>query len=254
MSNHDIVDIGESPWEFLSNFMAYCFVFRGFEMASMEGFLQSLKFPLLDKQCRVMALTGIKAKRKGQKKKWYLDHVLYWQGQPIDRFSSNYIEFVEDAFLCMFEQNEQFRQALLATGTRKLIHSRGKANPKYTILTEDEFVSILYRLRNGEIKAKLPKKHKTTGRFDSRNELVNRIFSFHDNSSLSSQEIAKNTTVSVVIVNNLLNSLEHWIWRSIDGNVHLKKGQNPEDFKTITQNYKDMVKMLTKGTDTKEKS
>jgi predicted NAD-dependent protein-ADP-ribosyltransferase YbiA (DUF1768 family) len=241
MKNHDVVDIGEKPWEFLSNFMAYFFVFRGFEISCMEGLIQALKFPLLDKQCRVMTLVGIKAKRKGQKKKWYLDHILYWQGQPIDRFSKEYIDLIEEAFVCMFEQNDKFRQALLATGTKKLIHSHGKSDPRYTVLTEDEFVSILTRLRDGEIKTKIPKRHKTTGKFSTRTELLDVIFSSYNNSGISAGMIAKNTSVSLGIVTSLLESIEHLIWRSISGNVLLKPEQNPEELDYITHRCGEVV-------------
>lgn len=224
------VDVGESPWEFLSNFTAYAFIFRGFLCASMEGFLQSLKTPLIEKQISMHALVGIKAKRKGQKMKWYLrDHELFWQGVAMDRFSPEYIAFIEEAFVALYEQNETFRQALLATGERPLIHSHGKADPKYTILTEEEFVSILTRLRSGELKAKIPKKHKTTGKFETREDLTSTIFDLISNSDLQDSQIAKITGVSLPIVQSLSNSLEHHIWSSIEGNLVAKSGHNPDD-------------------------
>lgn len=47
----------------------------------------------------------------------------------------------------MFEQSERFRTALMATRGMILYHTKGKSNPYKTILTEQEFCSILTELR-----------------------------------------------------------------------------------------------------------
>lgn len=143
-----MIDIGIEPHEELSNFQAYSFEFRGHRCASMEGLLQSLKFPLIEKQNKVMSLVGLKAKRVGQKKKWYLDHTLYWQGKPMCRFSEEYQLFLREAYNALFEQSLPFKTHLLDTGKESLCHSVGKKSQRYTILTEDEFVSILTYLRS----------------------------------------------------------------------------------------------------------
>ncbi|HGW1490568.1 TPA: hypothetical protein ACNPUU_002786 [Escherichia coli] len=143
-----MIDVGLEPYERLSNFHPYHFLFRGVECGSMEGLLQSLKFPLPEKQMKVAKLVGLKAKRVGKKKKWFIDHKLYWQGEPICRFSEEYKLLLLEAFTALFEQSEQFRTELLKTGTEQLIHSVGKQSEKFTVLTEDEFVSILSELRD----------------------------------------------------------------------------------------------------------
>lgn len=142
------IDIGIDPYNELSNFTANFFKFRGVECGSMEGLLQSLKFPISEKQIKVAGLIGLKAKRKGQKKKWYLDHLLYWQGQPICRFSEEYQALLREAYQALFEQSPEFRRNLKATGSEPLAHTLGKKSEQFTILTELEFVTILGELRD----------------------------------------------------------------------------------------------------------
>ena len=55
----------------LSNFAPHAFIIDGIECASMEGFLQSLKFSNPEMQKQVCTLVGKAAKFKGKKKKWY---------------------------------------------------------------------------------------------------------------------------------------------------------------------------------------
>lgn len=148
MSEPIIADIGEGEWEELSNFTPRPFTFKGYSFASMDGLLQSLKFPLPEKQARVRNMVGIQTKRMGKKKKWYLDQTLYWIDTPIDRHSDTYIQLIHDAFDALFEQNISFRDSLSKTEGYQLVHSKGHSNPQRTILTEQEFVGILERLRN----------------------------------------------------------------------------------------------------------
>lgn len=66
------MDIGSStgyPSSVLSNFAPHSFVFDGVKCASMEGFLQSLKFQDPEMQKHVCTLVGRKAKFKGKRKK-----------------------------------------------------------------------------------------------------------------------------------------------------------------------------------------
>ena len=67
------MDIGSGsgyPSSNLSNFSPHGFVVDGVECASMEGFLQSLKFQDPEMQKHVCTLVGKAAKFKGKKKKW----------------------------------------------------------------------------------------------------------------------------------------------------------------------------------------
>lgn len=142
-----VADIGQPPWENVSNFNPYTFVFRGVECASIEGLLQSTKCKDPEVQLKIVKLHGIKAKRKGQKKKWWLTKTLYWLGQPMHRHSDEYQSFISDAYHELYHQNSLFREALKKTGELKLVHTVGKTDPNFTILTELEFVTILNTLR-----------------------------------------------------------------------------------------------------------
>jgi len=142
------IDIGTPPWEGLSNFHPYPFIFRDVHFASMEGFLQGLKFPIIAKQDRLSGMVGIKAKRLGQKKKWWLEQVLYWRGEPIDRHSEEYQLLITEAFYAMYSQNAEFRSLLAKTGQATLTHEIGRRDPFRTILTEQEFTGILTALRD----------------------------------------------------------------------------------------------------------
>lgn len=143
------VDIGSDstyPAGDLSNFTPYSFVFRGIDFVSMEALLQGLKFEGVEKQAKIFKLVGVQAKFKGKKRKWYLDQRLYWQGKPMMRDSEEYRLLVEEAFDAL-AQNEDFQKALLATGIKQLYHTMGKTDPTKTILTEEEFCSLLTKIR-----------------------------------------------------------------------------------------------------------
>lgn len=150
------MDIGSGtgyPAAALSNFTPHPFTLDGVEIASMEGFLQSLKFSGIEMQTFVCTLVGKKAKFKGKKKKWWRTQTLHWQGIEYKRDSEEYTKLLERAFDAM-SQNERFQAALLHSPNATFTHSMGKRNKKDTVLTEQEFVSNLYRVRNNLQKVK----------------------------------------------------------------------------------------------------
>jgi len=132
----------------LSNFTPHPFVFRGVEVSSMEGFLQSLKFKEPDMQKHICTLTGIAAKRSGAKKNWQRHQVLWWDGEPIARDSQEYQDLLDEAYHAMFSQNTKARNALLATGDAVLKHSIGRTKINETVLTRQEFCSRLTTIRD----------------------------------------------------------------------------------------------------------
>jgi len=134
------------PANALSNFAPHPFVIDGVECASMEGFLQSLKFKNPDMQKHVCTLVGLQAKRKGKDKAWWKDQTLYWLGKPINRHDKEYQDLLDRAFAAL-NQNSSFRKALEASGDAVLTHTIGKSDPHRTILTISEFVGRLTRLR-----------------------------------------------------------------------------------------------------------
>lgn len=144
---HSAIDIGSDGYGELSNFAAYPFTIDGVQCGGMEGLLQSLKFSDPEKQQMVCALHGVKAKYKGKKGKWYRDQNLHWMGQTFSRHGPEYQVLLDRAFGALFDQSEAFRNALAATGDEELTHSIGKSDPEMTVLTEEEFISRLYALR-----------------------------------------------------------------------------------------------------------
>ena len=144
----DIYSKGEYPASVLSNFYPNGFVFEGVECASMEGFLQSLKFRNPKRQLEVCLLTGGDAKKAGNRKfLWRWTGNVFWQGKRLRRTGEEFSRLVFAAYKAMFEQNEIFRKALLGTKGKKLAHSIGRSDKRKTILTEKEFLDALNGLR-----------------------------------------------------------------------------------------------------------
>jgi predicted NAD-dependent protein-ADP-ribosyltransferase YbiA (DUF1768 family) len=152
------MDIGsgkEYPACALSNFSPHPFVFRGFQVSSMEGFLQGLKFASPDKQEYVFKLVGRAAKFAGQHKKWWRDQRLYFQGEPINRCSADYDKLLVEVYTEMTKQSDSFRRALLASQNATFRHSIGKSDIHKTVLTEREFCNLLsimrHKLQNNQL-------------------------------------------------------------------------------------------------------
>lgn len=113
----------------------------------MEGLLQSLRFEDKVTQISICQLHGIVAKRAGKEQDWRPSQTLYWQGQAIDRHSPEYQELLDEAYTCLFTQNLDAQNALIATGDEPLNHTVGHSNPNETILTIKEFCGRLTKLR-----------------------------------------------------------------------------------------------------------
>jgi predicted NAD-dependent protein-ADP-ribosyltransferase YbiA (DUF1768 family) len=140
----------EYPGRNLSNFFPHPFKFRGIEVASMEGFLQGLKFKSPEMQREVFKLVGFAAKKKGSGKNWQQSQTLWYQGHPIPRRSECYQILLNEAYDAMYEQNAAFRKALADSHDANLTHSIGRTNESETVLTIREFISRLNKLRRGE--------------------------------------------------------------------------------------------------------
>mgnify|MGYP003571241197 CR=1 FL=1 len=152
------MDIGSGngyPAGTLSNFAPHGFVVDGIECASMEGFLQSLKFNSPEMQVEVCKLVGKAAKSKGASKNWRQKQTLYWKGKAYKRDSEEYQKLLDKAYN-QLAKNEGFKKALLATGDATLTHSKGKKKMSETVLTTKEFTSRLTKIRE---RLKEEKKH-----------------------------------------------------------------------------------------------
>lgn len=136
------------PSSALSNFAAHPFILDGVECASMEGFLQSLKFEQEHIQIEVCKLTGMAAKRRGRprNRRWQSLQKLWWRGVAYSRNSKEYAELLDRAYGAL-ANNSSFQKALLATGKATLTHTIGHNDSSKTVLTEREFVSRLTAIR-----------------------------------------------------------------------------------------------------------
>lgn len=139
------------PANALSNFAPHPFELDGIKCASMEGFLQSLKFDKPHIQEEVCKLVGKAAKFRGKarNKHWQSRQVLWWKGRPYARGGDEYQSLLKRAYKAMYDQSESFRKALKATQNAVLSHSLGSNSEAHTVLTEREFCRILTELRNG---------------------------------------------------------------------------------------------------------
>ncbi len=142
----DISSNNSYPSNKLTNFAAHSFVLDGIQIASMEGFLQSLKFKDIPIQNHVCSLVGRAAKAKGRNKKWFKTQILYWQGVEYKRDSQEYQDLLDRAYEALSE-NKNFQRALKASGNSILTHSLGKRKITDTVLTEQEFCSRLMKIR-----------------------------------------------------------------------------------------------------------
>lgn len=145
------MDIGSGnsyPSNALSNFAPHPFIIDGVECASMEGFLQSLKFKNPEIQKHVCTLVGKAAKFKGKDKKWWKEQKLYWQGKEFAREGEEYQLLLNRAYNAIY-QNTGFRNALEASKPAILTHTIGKNDETRTVLTQTEFCGRLMKLRAG---------------------------------------------------------------------------------------------------------
>jgi hypothetical protein len=77
---------------------------------------------------------------------WVFNQILWWKEKPILRQSSEYSKLITRAF-DELSKNEGFLKSLNYTGKRTLKHN-GVNDPKKTVLTVDEFLFHLNRIRN----------------------------------------------------------------------------------------------------------
>lgn len=134
------------PASSLSNFSPHPFELDGVKVASMEGFLQSLKTSNVEMQAHVCTLVGYMAKKWGKFKNWQSNQTLHWQGVEYKREGLEYQALLDRAYFAM-AKNDSFRRALIATGDAELEHSIGRSNAKETVLTRKEFCNRLVRVR-----------------------------------------------------------------------------------------------------------
>lgn len=129
----------------LSNFSADPFTLDGVRLASVEGFIQGIKFPENDpRRKRAFQSTGRDAKRLGMEAE---RKFVWWQGQVILYRSPEHQHLIEHAIRAKFEQNPEALKALLATKGATLTHDLGHPESPRTSLPAKVFCDILTRIR-----------------------------------------------------------------------------------------------------------
>ena len=142
----DIKSKAAYPADMLSNFAEHHFEMDGVFCASMEGFLQSLKFQDIARQKQICSYVGSKAKEAGMAQDWRKTQTLYWQGEAYDRHGQAYQGLLQAAYSKLVTV-PSFRKALKDSAGMTLVHSIGVQNPRETIFTEEEFCGLLTKFR-----------------------------------------------------------------------------------------------------------
>lgn len=104
----------------VSNFAETPFLLDGDRYLSVESFWQGLKFPLTEDRARVAAMTGPQAQSVGRGQSY--PAMIDFQGARITPGGPDHWRLMEMACRAKFAQNADARTALLATGSRPLIH------------------------------------------------------------------------------------------------------------------------------------
>jgi predicted NAD-dependent protein-ADP-ribosyltransferase YbiA (DUF1768 family) len=104
----------------ISNFAHAPFELDGEEYASVEGFWQGLKFEKRADRRRIAELSGKQARNAGEEQP-YGESITY-AGEAIPVGTWRHWELMERACRAKFTQNDEAREALLATGNRPLTH------------------------------------------------------------------------------------------------------------------------------------
>lgn len=149
----DFINVGynfkNSLSRVLSNLYPINFKFRGKWVSSIEGVLQGIKYKDKKKQNLVLKYAGLDAyhtRASNTSDFWGNSGKLYWQGKEIDRHSNDYQLFLDELYICA-SRNPIYKDSLLATGNKYLLHHIGNINKNETVLTRYEYESRINALR-----------------------------------------------------------------------------------------------------------
>ena len=130
----------------LSNFCLSPFVLDGVLIASVEGFIQGIKFPPSD-PVRALAFTAygfaakeLSARAKGQS--------IWWGDETHDYASWGHLALIERAIRARIAQNSGLQAALLSTVTATIVHKTGVPESSKTSLKTADFCRIMTSIRH----------------------------------------------------------------------------------------------------------
>lgn len=130
----------------LSNLFPYEFIFKNKKVSSIESVFQGIKFPCKKEQNLVLKYSGLNANniKIATNYDWKKTGMIYWQGQAIDRYSSDYQDFVIELYISAI-QNPLYR-SVLKNVDKYILHSIGEENESNTVFTRYEFEKMLNAL------------------------------------------------------------------------------------------------------------
>ncbi len=130
----------------LSNFSLSPFELDGVALASVEGFIQGIKFPPghpARKQAFASSAWEAKACGQGAEK-----HFAYWGDVRVEFGSDGHHRWVEWALRARFAQNEGLRRILASTRGLNILHQTGEPEPDLTSMPAALFCHILSDIRD----------------------------------------------------------------------------------------------------------
>lgn len=132
----------------LSNLFPYQFIFKDKEMGSIEGFFQGIKFKDIEMQNLVIKYSRLDSNniKIASDYNWKESGIVYWQGKPIDRFSKEYDDLVDELYISAI-QNPLYRSALKQCN-KYILHEMGTLEKEETVFTRYEFEKQLNCLKD----------------------------------------------------------------------------------------------------------
>lgn len=118
---------------------------------SVEAFLLTICWPgtAIGIYDELASLSGIDASRaKNVLPDWKEKQEIMWNGRFIKRDSAEYKELLKLVFDSLFEQSHLFRLGLLKSESKVFMNVSGERDPRKTLITSNEFISLLERERN----------------------------------------------------------------------------------------------------------
>jgi len=132
----------------LSNLFPYKFEFRGKQLSSIESFFQGAKFKDVEMQNYVLEYSGLDSNRikVASDYNWRITGELYWQGKPVNRFSEEYDDLLDELYISAI-QNPLYRNVLKKCD-RYILHAMGETEKTETVFTRYEFEKQLNCLKD----------------------------------------------------------------------------------------------------------
>lgn len=130
----------------LANFSLSLFVFKGTLFASIEGFIQGMKFPESDsRRMQAFYLAGWAAKRLGEQTG---RRGVYWEGQCLAHGSKPHQQLIEVVIRARVAQSTGLQKVLLSTEDVVIIHDTGQSESPTISLPGVDFCRVMTDIRD----------------------------------------------------------------------------------------------------------